>query len=472
MLLTRRRQQQAIQDLMSGHPPTIDPDKMTDEYRFLWQEIEWAQENAEVLTPYQEAYQHLVRLKQNNPDLAPLIEDILKMSPGQQVNWPTLADLGPELPDLQWFWPNWIPRGMLSLLAAPGGVGKTNIALDLAHRCAGGQPGPDGQPLHSLTGNIIYVDAENFLPIIYQRAVAWNMNMRRLYPLSPPEGKVLDLMDRDYQDELKDLCFDTQPDLIIVDSLSTITLTAENNVEDMREILRFFNDLAQDANCALLLIHHTRKPKPYGQNGLTMHDLRGSGHIVNMARSVMGAYTSSDDPNGPRRLVMLKTNLCKFPRPLMIHHVATDNPAVAGLRYTHAPELDLSAAGIDGDSLIEQCCAWLLETLTPGPMAYSDLIDAAGDKFSQTTIQRARKKLDWQIIDTHGWRHPKNQWSIYGDEAKPVELMHSCSMSYGGGSKNSWGGVTHAACVHEFNANYLRQWQSEWENQWIEEWTR
>ena len=55
-------------------------------------------------------------------------------------------------------------------------------------------------------------------------------------------------------------------------------------------LLAFLKRVAQNFDCAVLLIHHLRKPPPGMQARLlTMADVRGSGHIVAAARSVIGA---------------------------------------------------------------------------------------------------------------------------------------------------------------------------------------
>ncbi len=65
-----------------------------------------------------------------------------------------------------------------------------------------------------------------------------------------------------------------------------------------------------------------------------MHDLRGSGHLVAMARSILGMELLKtggvDDPNGPRLLKVLKTNLGKYPKPLSVEfEECADNTGIA-----------------------------------------------------------------------------------------------------------------------------------------------
>lgn len=436
--ITARRQQQAICDLMHGKE-TIAYDQLHPDYQYLWRVVQDAGNEFK-------AWQDLTRVKSAEPDLTEAIDTILSMDSGGGKRYHSLADIGPDLPEVEWFWPHWIPKGMLTLLAAAPGVGKTNVALDLARRAIMGLPAPDKSRLQVYTGNVIYVDAENFLNVVYSRAVAWGMALKQFYPFQPEPGQMIDLASHDYQDDLKDMCYDLQPDLLIVDSLSSVNLKGENNIEDLREVLSFMVDLAEAFNLALVLIHHLRKPKQ-GQNTVTMHDLRGSGHLTAMARSILGVYVQSDDPNGPRRFKVLKTNLTRHPRPLSIHYVASNNPEIAMLSY------DQEAIPDTPDNLTGACAEWLTAELQEAGsegISYSDLVDMAAalePPFSQNTIQRAREVLDWQVEDTKGPRVTGNRWRWHEETGEEIGHAHMLHVRQGG-VKFYPPPPGHAACPH------------------------
>ena len=58
----------------------------------------------------------------------------------------SLDQLSAGIPPVSWLWPGWIPRGMITLLCAAPGAGKSYLALDLARRLIAGLPWPDGAP--------------------------------------------------------------------------------------------------------------------------------------------------------------------------------------------------------------------------------------------------------------------------------------------------------------------------------------
>ena len=152
---------------------------------------------------------------------------------------------------------------------------------------------------------MIYVDAEAVPQIQNERMLAWGMDLGRVYPMLPPEPYgLLDLGCEGQQDTLIEMVHRLEPGLVVVDSLSSITMRGENNVEDVREILRFLGAVAGEWDVAVLLIHHLRK-RGKGlpmMDVLTADDFRGSSHIIAMARSVMGlSHRAGRAGAGPER---------------------------------------------------------------------------------------------------------------------------------------------------------------------------
>jgi hypothetical protein len=76
---------------------------------------------------------------------------------------------------VRWLWPGWIPRGMITLLGAYQGTGKSYFVLDIARTVIHGGPWPDGAPAEKL-GTVIYVDAEAIPQVNNERAVKLDLN--------------------------------------------------------------------------------------------------------------------------------------------------------------------------------------------------------------------------------------------------------------------------------------------------------
>lgn len=326
---------------------------------------------------------------------------------GKPASHRSYADI--DLPPVEWLWLNWIPRGMLSLLGAFQGTGKSWMALDMARIVTQGLAWPDGAPVDR-HGPAIYVEAENVPRLTKARIAEMGIQARGIYPVIPDDHGILNLNSPVWQERLADMAADLKPELIIIDSLTSISDTGQNSVEDVNRLLMYLVSLADFANCGMLLIHHLRKPSS-GQlsiPGVSIHDFRGSSHITAMARTALGLSVMQTGKgfslNGPRRLDLVKTNLGPYPDPLGVRIVEQNGHKQ--FEYGEAPSADATAR--------DDCGDWLLDLLEEGPMKVKDII-AAGEAegFSRAMIYRARKEND-QIVNTKGHRHPQNRWALLG----------------------------------------------------------
>jgi hypothetical protein len=217
-----------------------------------------------------------------------------------------------------------------------------------------------------------------------------------------------------------------QPSLITIDSLSTIHHRGEQNRADVTPVLVFLHRLAQYANCAVVLLHHPRKPL----NGtiprpLTMHDLSGSGQLTIIARSILGIDVVGDDFDSPRRLKVMKNNFTQHPRPIGFKFIPTGDPQVAQMQFGRLDELLPQPDPTE----VEICAEWLVSKLQDGPQSYAVLKQQARTElgYNETMLQRARKQiLGGQIVDTVGKLKKGNKWQLTAEpsgddeEAQPA----------------------------------------------------
>ncbi len=403
-MLTRRLQIQVIADMLAGLHPQAKLSDFHEPLKTAFKAVRDAPPDAKT--------QALVQVLTACQDGNILIGQIVAAVPGGKLSFPSLKDLAADLPPIEWLWRNWIPRGMLSLLGAIPGAGKTYLALDLAWRLIANTTFPDGTPVNIPDACAIFVDAEGLPQLVNERAAAWKMDTSRLYLMTPPVTEVLDLNLPTYQDHLIEMVVTLNPALVVIDSLSSISSKGENNVEDVRNVLAFLSGLASDAHTAMLLIHHLRK-----RNGLAAMDLlsaddfRGSSHIIAMARSILGLNIiqtgEEQDRNGPRRLDVLKTNLGGYPKPIGIEFLPLEPTGVL-LRYGDAPEK------YQPPTEEEHCAEWLLQTLREtGPMKPKDVIQLGKEVgYLERMIYRARGSLSDQVLNTAGRKNPENMWKV------------------------------------------------------------
>ena len=129
-------QRQAIVDKVSGAGKAPVPLAALDEpWRTLYRRIRRAVDftDAEIM---------LHRAARDIEDGRWLARELVDMMPSGDrfTAYPSLAEMKRSFADVRWLWPGWIPRGMVTLLGAAPGMGKSLFALDL--RSADGDPRP------------------------------------------------------------------------------------------------------------------------------------------------------------------------------------------------------------------------------------------------------------------------------------------------------------------------------------------
>lgn len=403
-MLTKRMQLQAIADVRAGFNISIDPAQFEDPYR----SIIGAVRNAQALGI--DTTNAMMDALAGRKDQTQIVQDILRLQPGGNGHqaFRSLAELAPDLKPIEFLWSNWIPRGMLSLLGAMPGAGKSFVALDLCKRIIHNEPWPDGMSQASGGQTCIYVDAELVPQLANERAAAWGMDTNRLYLMMPEPNDAIDLCNDLYRDKLIEMCYAINPALVVIDSLGSISSKGENSIEDVRTILSFLAGLAHDFNIGLLLIHHLRKRNPMAMLDLvSIDDFRGSSHIMAMARSVLALsiiQTGPDkDRNGPRRLEIVKTNLNRYPEPLGLELLPLEPRGVL-LKYGDCP------SAWHDPSEVERAMTWLCEILASGPMSIGELEEER--MYSRSTIIRARERLGSHVENTEGRQSPDNKWKL------------------------------------------------------------
>lgn len=411
-MLTRRMQIQALADRLAGLPVQAHPRDFAMPWQVCWQALDSA-------APGQE-HNALHSATSGLPDQKEILETILATRPGYQPKLSSLADIADELPPIEWVWKGKIPRGLLSVLGASQGSGKSFMATDLAFRIIHNQGFPDGVTIQRPGANVIYVDAEMVPQILNERAQAYHLDRSKLFPLLAEPGEALDLGKAYYQDQLSEMATRLQPELIIIDSLSSAHSNGQNNVEDLRALLGFLTRLAGWADCGLLLVHHIRKPSGGGQHmmnlDLDVSDLSGSGYITQQARVVLSLRVIQTgpefNPNGPRELKVIKNNLGAYDPPLGFSFVPAHPSGVILKWDKDAPKPYKEPTQLD------ECKEWLEDLLRGNPEGVKAReVVAAGETegFKRDMVYRARKELGNHIQNTEGRKAPGNCWK-WADE--------------------------------------------------------
>jgi len=407
-MLTRRMQLQAIADMRSGFIIDLDPSRFDEPYRAILGAVRNALQMGMDTTTAMMGAMNGCR------DANIIMQQILEMQPGNgYLHFKSLADIAPTLPPIRWMWQDWIPRGLLSLVGAVKGAGKSYWLLDLARRIIANETWPDGTPIMMQDAKVIYVDAELIPQLINERAARWEMDTKRFYLMMADQHQPIDFTRNDCRDTLVEMIYQLKPEFVVLDSLGSLNSKGENAKEDVQDLLAFFNQVAFEFQIGLSMVHHLRKRNPLAfADMITQDDFRGSGHIVQMSRTVIGISViqtrSERDPNGPRRVEMVSTNLTAYPDPIGFEFEPGVNGGIS-LVYGDAPTAYREPSERD------RCEQLILEQLANGPMSADEMVEVAQrNGFSRATMFRAHDALErlGKVADTVGNKDPDNQWKL------------------------------------------------------------
>ena len=118
-MLTERMQIQFIADRLAGLPANVDVRFMTQPWLTCWNAIVSAAPGHE-----QDA---LYKATANLPEQKEILQAILATRPGYVPSIPSLKDIADGLPPIEYVWKGWVPRGLLTILGASQGSGKSFV---------------------------------------------------------------------------------------------------------------------------------------------------------------------------------------------------------------------------------------------------------------------------------------------------------------------------------------------------------
>jgi hypothetical protein len=367
-----------------------------------------------------------------------------------------LAQLGPAT--LQWFWPQRIPLGRVTLLAGDPGIGKSLLALDIAARASRGKPWPDEQGAGSKERGVESTQSDSSLPApcsvllltaeddladtVRPRLEALGADAAKVVaiPANPGQhaGATLNysLSGHDAQNTkpLRDRAFELRRDLarldqllrampdcrlVIVDPISAyLGDVNEQANSEVRGLMLPLAVLAHEHNVAVLAVTHLRK-----KEGAAIYRAMGSLAFVAAARA---AWLVAKDPKQPqRRLFMpLKNNLAADTSGLAFKiesDLTTSQPII---RWSPDP-VDISADSIVGnarprgrpDAEREDAMDWLRKRLANGAAPASDIQEEANAHgIKETTLRRAFRELRGEAVKAGEFLFAQWMWRLPAED--------------------------------------------------------
>jgi len=286
----------------------------------------------------------------------------------------------------------WLPTGLVTLLISSPGLGKTNIALDVARRLLKPELGWfDGQSLEGRSEKVVWCDTESFQGGLLERINDFQVPKDRVvFPFPDPLREVrLDRSEDMAQLERVVKEVGKNP-LLVVDSLRGSHRGEENDSRQMQNILSNLSKLVQRHNINCLATHHTNKPQPGEPDVISdVNRIRGSSAIAANCRTVWAL--DQPDPKSDRlRLHIIKSNLAPKPDALALEITES------GLEWTADVPQEPSKIRKPKE---DEAADWLRELLKDGPQPVKHVEEqATKDGIASMTLRRARQRPCFENI--------------------------------------------------------------------------
>ncbi len=262
-----------------------------------------------------------------DPDAAP----ILAVPPFTLLDVADLAHTEPPPP--RFLWAGRIPVGLVTLLAAHGGTGKSTLALMLALAVAAEQ---QFLGLPTMPGGAVYLSAEDGADLLRYRVkfLAQRMGIDpaevagRLHLLDATQGQPELFRDGKSTLTLAALrkhVAEFRPKLIVLDNASDVYADSEIDRSAVRRFMREAAALAIEADAAVLLLAHVDKGTSRGDRLRNDEAYSGSTAWHNSARSRL---FMSRDRDGALKLEHQKCNVGPLASPLSLEWPHDGIPAL------------------------------------------------------------------------------------------------------------------------------------------------
>jgi hypothetical protein len=193
-------------------------------------------------------------------------------------DWVDIVDLVSEpIPDHDWVIEGLVERQGRVLLAADEEAGKSLIALTLAVQAAAGLPVLEVFPVN-LPRTVMYVDLEMGRSSLVRRArglkIQANLERDGFRILLRPDG--IELRDAKERAQFLQKIESFRPELLIVDPFYKLSRGDSLYESEVKPALMFLDHLRHKVGCAVILLHHLRKPPSGGTSHRLSSDVFGA----------------------------------------------------------------------------------------------------------------------------------------------------------------------------------------------------
>jgi hypothetical protein len=232
------------------------------------------------------------------------------------ITWPA-AELQvsfANIPHRRWLYGTYLIRGEITVLAAPGGAGKTALATGIAVEIATAIAKLGETLWKSSDQKVLYINGEDSRAEITRRLWAFCLehkiseeDITRLSIAAADDPRVQSMsflraseratvLNEDGFNCLRAALDTLRPDLVVLDPL--VVFCGGGNMNDnavMSLVMRSLKALAVEFDCSMLVVHHTRKGRSAGDDPAEEAErIGGAAAIVNLARRAIMPVTMTN----------------------------------------------------------------------------------------------------------------------------------------------------------------------------------
>lgn len=342
------------------------------------------------------------------------------MSPAWRANLVSAATIRPKA--AQWLWPQWLPRGMLTILAGAGGDGKTTLTLGLIATMTSGGRWPDGSFCTEKQNAVIFSSEDSAEHTIIPRLIASGADLNRVFVM---QGRINDLGELEPFDPSRDCDLLAREldriggvGLIMIDPIVAAVSGDMHRANDVRRSLQPLVNLAEQHGAAVVGISHFAK----GSQASSPADrVLGSQAFTALARMVL--VSAKREGEEDRVLARAKSNIsaddggCTYTiRPVTIDGgidtvVATWGDVIDGSAreiLADAEQLTTNEAPDEDDP-----AETLRRVLSAGRVSGKDAKRVMADNgFSAKQVRSAREKLGVETVREGFGKEIVSFWSL------------------------------------------------------------
>ena len=317
----------------------------------------------------------------------------------------TAADLVLAAAGIEWLWEGWIQRGVLTLLAAEPGIGKTRFGLDLCRRIYLGLPWPDGSPMTLPERSpTLWIPADNNHAELADLPAKFGFVPEAIY-LNTSKGDLYGGTELTTPEQLGRLEFHIRcvnPALVFIDTITNTSDYKSQDTSDAKKQFKPLQEIAKRTGTAIVCVTHLNAA------GKTL----GRRADEKVRTAIRLEQPDKENQEHRRKLHVTKSNSL-MPAALGITMGANGNeydldppkPPDEGQVFVGKA----GAGGMEATPRLQECIAWVAKQLDEGNNRVGQLRTAAElVGFSSKTLYKARDKMG--VIETES--EGRKYWAL------------------------------------------------------------